>query len=134
LGDLTGDGAIDILLTGTPSQLWLNGGSANFHQSDLGIYIRPADTAFLGDLDHDGDLDIYMAVGTAGQAEDKILLNDGEGGFVECEEKLSDKFSSGVGLGDLDGDGDLDAFIVHGQLGLSSGGGLPNEVWWNKTP
>ena len=39
-----------------------------------------------------------------------------------------------VSLGDLDGDGDLDAFIAHGQLGLSEGGGLPNEVWWNETP
>ena len=39
-----------------------------------------------------------------------------------------------VSLGDLDGDGDLDAFIAHGQLGLSQGGGLPNEVWWNETP
>ena len=45
-----------------------------------------------------------------------------------CEQDLSTGFSSGIGLGDLDGDGDLDAFIAHGQLGLSEGGGLPNEV------
>jgi len=51
-----------------------------------------------------------------------------------CQQDLSSGFSSRIVLGDLDGDGDLDAFIAHGQLGLSEGGGLSNEVWWNETP
>jgi hypothetical protein len=42
------------------------------------------------------------------------------------------KGCSGIGLGDLDGDGDLDAFVAQGNLGQDSGGGLPNEVWFNE--
>jgi formylglycine-generating enzyme required for sulfatase activity len=36
-------------------------------------------------------------------------------------------------LGDLDGDGDLDAFIAHGETGQENGGELPNKVWLNET-
>jgi hypothetical protein len=134
VGDLTADGAIDVLIAGSSNQIWFNDGSAVFNQSEYRVVSGPGDTAALGDLDSDDDLDVYLAVGISGRAEDMILINDGAGGFTECENSLSTGFSSGIGLGDLDGDGDLDAFIAHGQLGLSSGGGLPNEVWWNETP
>ncbi len=82
-------------------------------------------------IDGDWDVDAYLAVGSSGRAEDKIWLNDGHGLFIESEMLLSTGFSSGIGPGDLDGDGDLDAFITFGELGLSYDGGVPNEVWLN---
>jgi len=54
--------------------------------------------------------------------------------FVDSGQNLCAGRRWDVSLGDLNGDGDLDAFIAHGQLGLSEGGGLPNEDWWNETP
>ena len=38
-------------------------------------------------------------------------LNDGSGQFFDSDLVLSEGFSSGIGLGDLDGDGDIDLFI-----------------------
>ena len=52
-------------------------------------------------------------------------MNDGQGHSVDGELELSTGFSSGIGLGDLDGDGDFDAFITHGELGLAYDGGFP---------
>ena len=77
-------------------------------------------------MDGDGNLDAFVANGR-GQAADRpnaAWLNDGRGQFVDraidAGYGLSD--SRTVALGDVDGDGDLDAFV--GNLG-------PNEVWLN---
>ena len=53
--------------------------------------------------------------------------------FVDSSQSLGAGRSWDVSLGDQDDDGDLDDFIVHDQLSLSEGGGMPNEVWWNET-
>jgi len=105
----------------------------SFTDSEQSLTRAPCDTIALGDLDEDGDLDAYLAVGSSGSAPDEIWLNDGQGRFIDSGLSLSRGFSSGIGLGDLDGDGDIDAFVVHGQLGQESGGGMPNEVWLNET-
>jgi hypothetical protein len=44
---------------------------------------------------------------------------------------MSQGFSSGIGLGDFDTDGDLDHFFTHGELGIRYGGGLRYEIWIN---
>ena len=134
LGDLNADGSVDIVLAGSPNQIWVNDGAGVFSELTQNLPRGPGDTAALGDIDGDGDVDVYLAVGTSGRAEDMVWINDGMGNFSDCERDLSSGFSSGVGLGDLDSDGDLDLFIAHGQLGLSNGGGLPNEVWFNENP
>jgi hypothetical protein len=131
LGDVTGDGALDAIMAGAPNEVWFNDGTGMFTDSEQSLTYMPGDTVALGDLDGDGDLDTYLAVGSSGLAEDKIWLNDGHGTFTESDLSLSTGFSSGIGLGDLDGDGDLDAFIAHGELGKANAGGLPNEVWLN---
>jgi hypothetical protein len=67
----------------------------------------------LADLDGDGDLDAFLACrslsGVPSCTETQVLLNNGGGQFSKGwsdEVKGIDE----VGLGDLDGDGDLDAF------------------------
>ena len=145
MGDLDGDGDLDAFMAGDPSQIWFNdsgvqgGTPGTFSESEQQLDSQPGDTVALGDLDGDGDLDIYLAVGASFSAEDKVWLNDGglQGGtpgtFTDSGLLFSDLFSSGIGLGDLDSDGDLDAFVTHGELGRSNNGELPNEVWLNET-
>jgi len=134
LGDVDGDGDLDTFLAGAPNQVWLNDGAGVFTKSEQGLVSLAGDTVALGDLDGDGDLDAFLAVGDWSGSDDKLWLNDGNGHFTDSDLTLSNLFSSGIGLGDLDGDGDLDAFVTHGELGRESGGGVPNEVWLNVVP
>jgi FG-GAP-like repeat len=64
----------------------------------------------LGDLDGDGDLDIFIA---NYDRPGKIWLNDGSGTFSDNGQVLASTPSRDVALGDLDGDGDLDAFLTN---------------------
>lgn len=63
-----------------------------------------------GDLDNDGDIDVFLVNGRLDDG-DKVFLNDGHG-FFECAQELPASLGRGVALGDVDADGDLDAFVV----------------------
>ncbi len=81
----------------------------------------------LGDVDHDGDLDAFVANAgvlgpTAGQAN-RLWRNTGAGNFSDSGQLMSGRASTGVALGDVDGNGDLDAFV--------SNYGQRNVVWIN---
>ncbi len=84
----------------------------------------------LGDLDGDHDLDAFVANSAEGEVGSAVWLNDGQGIFTRQKQDLG--YGMSLSLGDLDGDGDLDIFVTHGELGKSTGGGLPNEVWLNE--
>jgi len=86
--------------------------------------------ASLGDLDSDGDLDLFAAViapslGRNTDPADRVLFNDGSGNFVDSGQRLGDTDSSSVALGDVDNDGDLDALVGNDNgalLWLNQGG------------
>jgi hypothetical protein len=62
----------------------------------------------MGDLDADGDLDIVLAKGRHTPILDRVLLNDGKGGFVTSDlGSVADRTYTAA-LADFDGDGDLD--------------------------
>lgn len=77
----------------------------------------------LGDVDGDDDLDAVVANGFFGDPQpNQVWLNDGKATFSPgVAFGLAD--SLGVDLGDLDGDGDLDAFIANDGA---------NKVWINQ--
>src|SRR5262245_22174381 len=62
----------------------------------------------MGDLDGDGDLDLVLAKGRHTPILDRVLLNDGKGGFVASDlGPVADRTYTAA-LADIDGDGDLD--------------------------
>jgi len=63
----------------------------------------------IGDLDGDGDLDLVLAKGRHTPLLDRVLLNDGRGGFVASDLGPTADRTYTAALADVDGDGDLDA-------------------------
>ncbi len=111
--DFTGDGLADFFLANweSTSQFWVGKADGNFEliqeletQSDT----YGAWSVAPGDLDGDGDSDLWIAAGGVNQ----VWLNDG-GGFALDSDRYRGGDSVGVDLGDLDGDGDLDAFVAN---------------------
>ena len=136
LSDLDGDGDLDAFIGNTsyydnpPNTVWFNDGAGHF--SDSGQRLGNAFTwdIALGDLDGDGDSDVFAANSEVESAQpDEIWLNDGHGNFADSGLRLGDSLSRAVSLGDLDGDGDLDAFIVNGIT--EHGRSEPDTVWLN---
>jgi hypothetical protein len=62
----------------------------------------------MGDLDADGDLDLVLAKGRHTPILDRVLLNDGNGGFVASDLGPTPDRTYTAALADLDADGDLD--------------------------
>jgi len=140
LGDLNGDGRLDAFVSKCCATMidkrddflpyvpwvWINTPDENGYPKGVGLNLNslgdlPMQPA-LGDLDGDGDLDVYAASlppkrGTY-DPSDRILLNDGNGAFVDSGQRLDNPRKAGtagsgsVALGDLDGDGDLDAVVA----------------------
>lgn len=132
LGDLDGDGDLDAFVTnwnGNPDQVFLNDGKGNFSDSGqkLGYWFGAA--VSLGDVDKDGDLDALVA--NNGEKTDNapvLWLNDGKGTFTDSTQRLGFTNAYAAVLGDLDGDGDLDAFIANSS---HNGANPADKVWMN---
>lgn len=115
LGDLDSDGDLDAFVAnwGAPNRVWFNDGAANF--TDSGVeYGAEEDSrsVALGDLDGDGDLDAVV-IDVNVVPSSKVFFNDGAGFFTDAGQDHGSysNFAFCVALGDLDGDGDLDAFL-----------------------
>ena len=144
LGDVDGDGDLDAFAAGCCgstrssgaakwfnrpyNMVWLNDGAGNFQDSGQRLGMLGSKAIALGDLDGDGDIDAFVGNShdTSGQDRhnqpNKIWLNDGTGQFSDSGQLLGGAETQALALGDVDDDGDLDAFV--GNVG-------PNEVWLN---
>jgi hypothetical protein len=132
LGDVDSDGDLDAV-TGTldgPSKVWLNDGRGQFTNSGQRLALDGWSYAVaLGDVDRDGDLDAWFGRGSDSPGYvDRLYLNDGQGNFTDSGQRLNTVSTQGVEFGDLDGDGDLDAYLANGN---SHGDNVPDRVWLN---
>lgn len=123
IADFDGDGVLDVIIVAEDdvkfgrSQVheYLRGlGGARFERVRPGLTDMEADAVAHADLDGDGDLDLLIA----GAGQDRLLINDGRGGFTDdtaARLPAKDRVTQDIETADLDGDGDLD--IVLGQEG-----------------
>jgi len=122
LGDVDGDGDLDVLVgntagAGNPAggqdRLLRNGGTGAFTDATAGNVPSLIGNTFavsLGDVDEDGDLDAFVA---NYWQQSRLYVNDGTGSFSDATTSALPSlvdFDRAVALADLDGDGDLDAF------------------------
>ncbi|HET6201957.1 MAG TPA: VCBS repeat-containing protein [Planctomycetota bacterium] len=116
LGDVDGDGDLDVLTGAGVDRLFLNGGGGVFADATSQLPVDSAGTeaVTLGDVDGDGDLDALLGDSGNGQ-QDRLYLNDGSGAFTDATNQIPAVFeqTKGIALGDVDGDGDLDALIAN---------------------
>ncbi len=116
-GDVDGDGSLDLLACawGGPVTLFRGTGDGQFLDATeiSGILPIPdglAGGAALGDIDGDGDPDLYLPDGAKG---DRLYTN-GEGVFIDVTEAvglpLIEKSESAV-MADFDDDGRLDVYV-----------------------
>ncbi len=126
LADLDADGDLDVVFanatgflttpTAQPLRRYRNTGGT-FRRDDLrsGGPSLAARQVALGDIDGDGDLDLYAPDGR-GDSAGLLLRNDGRGSFEDASEGLPDVAPNAgfARFGDVDGDGDLDLFVGQG--------------------
>ena len=158
MGDVTGDGLVDIFVTNLDGQthsLYKNLGKGLFvdvtFPSGIGETTLPFvgfGTAFL-DYDNDGDLDLSIANGdvidnatrlrdnTSYEQLNLLLRNDGTAKFTSVGPASGSGFalkkpSRGLATGDLDNDGDLDLVIANvgttADVLQNNGGNRANSI------
>lgn len=82
LADFDGDGDLDAAVAkniSTPKQIWINDGDGNFTDSGQELTTEETKGVAAGDLDNDGDIDVFYA---CGYDELQVWVNDGLGNFM----------------------------------------------------
>jgi len=119
-GDIDNDGDLDLFVSNYVggNNLYLNDGKGFFTRASARI-VGSVDGwgkgPSFGDIDHDGDLDLYE--GDCKQAN-QLYLNDGKGNFTNVADKQPQVQCATVrikatALADVDNDGDLDLYVVN---------------------
>lgn len=128
-GDLDKDGDLDVIITEGgnddiyPTRVMLNDGTGRFKIAQTNLPPTRWGNVAVGDLNGDNSPDVLI---TNFGLPNYVLLNDGRGKLVDSGLRLGGTAGNMVSsVGDLDGDGDLDAFISTFELGSC-------EVWFNQ--
>ena len=116
MGDLDGDGDLDawgVYGGSSYNRVWFNDGQGTFVDGGQELGANNSTDVALGDVDDDGDLDAWVT--NRSNQPNRLYLNDGAGFFTDSGQEFGiiiNTESVAVSLGDIDLDGDLDAFVV----------------------
>jgi hypothetical protein len=118
VADLNNDGWLDVIITGTgfdkspfagETVKILMNKNGKFESKDLGLKAEYYGSVTAGDIDNDGDIDLFV---TSNQSTSKFLLNDGNGNFNYDKDIYPNSFYNVryfvSELYDINGDGYLD--------------------------
>jgi hypothetical protein len=134
LGDLNGDGSLDIFIANHPysngqegeDEVWINDGKGNFANSGQKLGgSQAARRVKLVDVNGDHYLD---AVVLNGGEKNEIWLNDGKGNFYESSSNTGNGENIDLAFGDTNNDGAKDIIIAKGAWGKTPKG---IELWIN---
>ena len=152
MGDIDDDGDLDLIFAQDfqmSPRLFENDGNGFFTDitsTNLPMFTLSSSRAQFGDLDNDGDLDLYVNNGGTsrfGIGQNRIYVNDGSGFFTDATADLHPTINIAepmdVTFGDIDGDFDIDVrtgstgnnnsrlFRNDGTGVLSLVSGVPND-------
>ena len=117
--DVDGDGRTDLYFTSQigPNELWRNKGNGKFEnwtdRAGVAVADRISVTASFGDIDNDGDPDLFVTTVRQGNL---LFRNDGGGKFTDITKSAGVGHvghSSGAVFFDFDHDGLLDLFVTN---------------------
>jgi hypothetical protein len=128
LGDVDGDGTLDIVVPGTNTSVLLGNGDGTFRPAivtNLGSGLGQLADFKLADVNGDGNLDIVAVNSMSSQPVLTIALGNGDGTFRNPYSYTAPGFLPGsIVVGDFNGDGIPDAAIASAETFCDPESGL----------